>query len=197
VLTGDSRDRAERAGEALGVPVVAGLLPTDKVKRIEAARTPKRAVVMVGDGLNDAPVLASADVGIALAAGADLARDAADVVLLNEGASTLRALPFLVQLSRRTVRRIRWNLVWAFGYNSAGMLLAAVGFVHPVLAALLMVASSLLVVAGSLRAVARAPRRPAPDAAQHGESGRAPCGGAPEFPAARARGSAKEAALAP
>jgi P-type E1-E2 ATPase len=146
MLTGDRASRAKALAESLGLRFRAELLPDDKLAIIEDLRT-GQPVVMVGDGINDAPALAAADVGIALGSGTDIARHSAQVCLLT---SDLARLPWLIDLSRKTQRTIRWNLVWAFAYNVIGIGLAAAGWLHPVLAALAMGLSSLLVVANSL-----------------------------------------------
>lgn len=148
VLTGDHRRRAELLSRRLGVAVEGPLLPDQKVDRIRAVPAKKRGVMMVGDGLNDAPALAVADVGVAMACGADVSRETADICLLSSDLSTL---PWLVDLSRRTVRIIRGNLAWAFAYNAIGLGLAASGRLTPLFSALAMVASSTLVVANSMR----------------------------------------------
>ncbi|MBS0206095.1 MAG: cation-translocating P-type ATPase [Planctomycetes bacterium] len=148
VLTGDRIERAAVLAAALGLPVLAGLLPEDKLAAIRAAHQQFGRVAMVGDGLNDAPALAGADFGIALGCGADVSRDSADVCLLS---SDLRLIPWAYAFSRCTVRTIRTNLAWSFGYNSLGVIVAASGQLHPAVAAALMVASSLMVLGNSLR----------------------------------------------
>jgi heavy metal translocating P-type ATPase len=148
MLSGDRAERARAVAEPLGLAWEAPLLPAEKLAAIERLTAAGRHVVMVGDGINDAPALAVADVGVALGCGADVSRWTAAVCLLRDD---LSALPWLVQLGRETRRTIRWNLLWAFGYNAACIPLAAAGLVHPAVAAAAMVASSLLVVGNSLR----------------------------------------------
>lgn len=147
VLTGDSAAAAAALGRRLQVTVRAELLPTDKVKQIAEAEA-EGLVAMIGDGLNDAPALARASVGIALGCGADVTREAADVSLLG---ADLRQIPWLLALARRTYRTIQWNLVWACIYNVVGIGLAGSGHLHPLLAAVAMVLSSIWVVGNALR----------------------------------------------
>lgn len=148
VLTGDGRARGERLAANWRATVRSELLPDDKLAAIEEARSAGRRVVMVGDGLNDAPALAAADVGVSLACGTDVSRQTAAVCLLG---NDLRQLPWLVALARQTDATVRWNLFWAFGYNVLGIGIAAVGWLNPIIAAVAMVVSSLLVVSNSLR----------------------------------------------
>ena len=116
VLTGDSPQRGDVLAAELSVPVRAGLLPEDKLDEIRALQA-SRKVAMVGDGINDAPALARADVGLAMGCGADISRQTADVCLLS---NDLRQILELTDLSRDTVRTIRWNLTWSFAYNTTG-----------------------------------------------------------------------------
>lgn len=148
VLTGDHRRRGDRLSEELGVEVRSELTPEMKLACIEQVRAEHGAVAMVGDGLNDAPALAAADVGLAMGCGADLSRESAGVCLLGDDPSSL---PWVVDLAQRTVRTIKGNLFWAFSYNLVGIGLAMAGRLSPVFAAGAMVGSSLLVVGNSLR----------------------------------------------
>ena len=148
LLSGDRQDRAAAVADRLGMACQAPLLPAEKLAVISELQRRGRRVVMVGDGINDAPALAAADVGIALGCGADVSRWSAGICLL---ADDLATIPWLVAVARRTRATIRWNLFWAFAYNTACLPLAAAGLVHPALAAAAMVASSLLVVTNSLR----------------------------------------------
>jgi heavy metal translocating P-type ATPase len=148
VLTGDHQQRARALQTELGVPVAAELLPEEKVCRIRELQRRIGPVAMVGDGINDAPALAAADVGIALGCGADVSRDSADVCLMG---NDLSRLPWLFGLARATVRTIRFNLCWAFVYNIIGIGLALTGRLNPIVAALCMVASSVCVLTNSLR----------------------------------------------
>jgi heavy metal translocating P-type ATPase len=144
VLTGDDAAAGERWRRQLGVPVYAEQRPEDKLQRLRDAAGP---VAMVGDGINDGPALAAA-VGLTLAGGTEVARAAADMILLRDD---LRAIPWLVRLSRAAMGCVRQNLAWAFVYNLAGLALAVTGHLQPVAAAAAMVLSSLLVTANALR----------------------------------------------
>ena len=155
MLTGDNQRTAKAIGARVGVDeVIAGVLPDGKESVIRALRK-KGKVIMVGDGINDAPALTSADIGIAIGAGADVAIDAADVVLMK---SSLSDVPAAIRLSRATLRNIHENLFWAFLYNTIGIPLAAGVFIpllgwqlNPMFAAAAMSLSSFSVVTNALR----------------------------------------------
>lgn len=148
VLTGDHVARGRTLSQQLSLNVQAELLPEDKVAAITAAQRDIGPVAMVGDGINDAPALAASDVGIALGCGADVSREAAAVCLLGDD---LSSIPWILQLSRQTVRIIRQNLAWAVGYNTVGVGLACCGVLNPAWAAVLMAGSSFFVITNSLR----------------------------------------------
>lgn len=149
LLTGDTLEVADRIAAELGISeVLAGVLPHQKAEAIDRLRSQGHTVAMVGDGTNDAPALAHADLGIALISGTEAAHAAADVILLRaEPAAVASAL----RLARATLRTIRWNLTWAFGYNVLAIPLAAAGLLSPLIAGGAMALSSVLVISNSLR----------------------------------------------
>jgi P-type Cu+ transporter len=149
LLTGDNEATARAVATAAGIDeVIAGTLPDGKAAVIAGLQAQGKRVAMVGDGVNDAPALAAADLGLALGSGTDVAMSAADLILLRDD---LRTVPDAIRLSRATFRTIRRNLVWAFGYNVAALPLAALGFLNPIVASAAMTLSSVFVVASSLR----------------------------------------------
>jgi P-type Cu2+ transporter len=149
LLTGDLPAAAGRIAAGVGITdVEAGLSPEAKWAALDRRRDRKELVAMVGDGLNDGPVLAAADVGIAVGSATDLARETATVVLPREG---LSLLPWVIGVARAVRTTILTNLLWAFGYNLIALALASCGLLRPVLAAAIMAGSSILVVMNSLR----------------------------------------------
>ncbi len=149
LLTGDNEATARAVGALAGVDeVIAGTLPADKAAIIAGLRAAGRSVAMVGDGVNDGPALAAANLALALGSGTDVAISAADLILLRDD---LMAVPEAIKLARGTFRTIRRNLGWAFGYNVAAIPLAAAGFLDPLVAAAAMTLSSAFVVWNSLR----------------------------------------------
>ena len=157
LLTGDGAAAAGAVGSAVGIEQVeAGVMPDEKVELVRRLQADGATVAMVGDGVNDAAALATADLGIAVGSGTDVALEAADVVLVRDD---LRVLPSTVELARATLRTVRGNLWWAFGYNVVAVPVAAAGLLNPLLAGAAMAVSSLLVVTNSLRL-----RKAVPDA---------------------------------
>lgn len=148
MLTGDPSDKARQLGQSLGIESHTGLLPSDKVAHIKQLQAQGAVVLMVGDGVNDAPVLAAADVSLAMAKASDLAQVAADGVLLSE---QLTPITDALATAKKTQIVIRQNLRWAFLYNSVVIIPAMMGYVPPWLAAIGMSLSSLLVVLNALR----------------------------------------------
>ncbi|HCV38232.1 MAG TPA: copper-transporting ATPase, partial [Pseudomonas sp.] len=147
LLTGDNRGSAKVVADALGIDDVhAEVLPADKAATVAALKK-NGVVAMVGDGINDAPALAAADIGIAMGGGTDVAMQAAGITLMR---GDPRLVPAALEISRKTYAKIRQNLFWAFIYNLIGIPLAALGYLNPVLAGAAMALSSVSVVSNAL-----------------------------------------------
>jgi Cd2+/Zn2+-exporting ATPase len=149
MLTGDSEQVANRIGKELGIRYEARLLPEQKVSKVKEWKKKGHVVAMVGDGVNDAPALAAADIGIAMGAvGTDIAIETADIALMTDD---IEKIPILIQLSRKALRVIKENLIFAILFNTMMVFLSAQGWISMILGAVMHQVSSLLVILNSIR----------------------------------------------
>ena len=149
MLTGDHELTAKAIAQSVGIDeVIAGVLPEEKADKISNLQSDGRRVAMIGDGINDAPALATADSGIAIGTGTEIAIEAADITILG---GDLMLIPKAIKMSHETIKNIKQNLFWAFGYNTLGIPIAAIGILAPWIAGLAMALSSVSVVTNALR----------------------------------------------
>jgi Cu+-exporting ATPase len=149
ILSGDSRAVVDEIGKQIRARFAFGeMMPNEKVQKIRDIHSSGKNVLMVGDGINDAPALASADVGVALGSATDLTKENADITIIG---TQLTKIPWLLRLGKKTYKIIQWNLFWAFIYNIVGIALAAFGLLDPIVAAFAMIVSSIFIIFNSRR----------------------------------------------